>query len=152
MQRDIRYQGAIVRDHHILLIRHQDHNGGRTYWLLPGGGREGAETEEACVAREMSEETCLNVTVERLVLDEAELGGIYQRRRTYLCRADDGEPRPGYEPELEASEIYGIVEVRWFDLRDPSGWEALAVEDTVTYPQLMRLREALGFGAVAPGK
>ncbi len=152
MQRDIRYQGAIVRDHHILLIRHQDHNGGRTYWLLPGGGREGVETEEACVAREMSEETCLNVTVERLVLDEAELGGIYQRRRTYLCRADEGEPRPGYEPELEASEIYGIVEVRWFDLRDPSGWEALAVEDTVTYPQLMRLREALGFGAAAPGE
>jgi 8-oxo-dGTP pyrophosphatase MutT (NUDIX family) len=145
MQRDIRYQGAIVRDHQLLLIRHQDHNGGRTYWLLPGGGREAGETEEACVAREMSEETGLAVTVERLLLEETELGGIYQRRHTYLCSAEHGEAHPGYEPELEASEVYGIVEVRWFDLRDTATWDPLVVADAITYPQLLHLRAALGY-------
>jgi 8-oxo-dGTP pyrophosphatase MutT (NUDIX family) len=145
MKRDIRYQGAIVRDHHLLLIRHQDHDGGRSYWLLPGGGREGTETEEACVAREMSEETGLAVTVERLLMEETELGGIYQRRRTYLCSADRGEAKPGYEPEVEASEVYGIVEVRWFDLRDAATWDPLAVADAITYPQMRRIQAALGY-------
>ncbi len=148
MTRDIRYQGAIVRDHHLLLIRHQDHATGRSYWVVPGGGREVSETEEACVAREMSEETGLAVTVKRLVMDEPDERGVYQRRRTYLCTADQGEPQPGYEPELEASEIYGIAEVRWFDLRDLAGWDPLAVADPITFPQLQRLRALLGY---APG-
>ena len=146
MQRDIRYQGAIVRDHHILLIRHQDHLGGRSYWLLPGGGREAGETEEACVAREMSEETNLAVTVQRLVLDEPDEAGAYQRRHTYLCTADQGEAQPGYEPEDEAAEIYGIVEVRWFDLRDAATWDPLARADAITFPQLQRIQAALGYG------
>lgn len=153
MLRDIRYQGAIVRDHQLLLIRHQDHGaGGRTYWLLPGGGREGDETEEACVAREMSEETGLTVTVERLLLDEPTVnpGAVYQRRRTYLCAAEHGEAQPGYEPELEASEVYGIVEVRWFDLRAADAWDPLMVADPITHPQVRRIQAALGYGAGEP--
>jgi 8-oxo-dGTP pyrophosphatase MutT (NUDIX family) len=149
MLRDIRYQGAIVRNHHLLLIRHQDHAAdGRTYWLLPGGGRETDETEEACVAREMSEETGLDVTVERLLLDETTeaTARVYQRRRTYLCRADRGEAQPGYEPEPEVSAMYGIVEVRWFDLRDAAGWDPLMTADAITYPQVRRIQAALGYG------
>jgi 8-oxo-dGTP pyrophosphatase MutT (NUDIX family) len=152
MPRDIRYQGAIVRDHQVLLIRHQDHDTGRTYWLLPGGGREDPETEEACVAREMSEETGLAVTVVGLVLDEPDGRGVYQRRRTYLCTADTGEAQPGYEPELEASEIYGIVEVRWFDLRDADTWDPLLRADAITFPQLQRLQAALGYTDAAAGE
>jgi 8-oxo-dGTP diphosphatase len=153
MLRDIRYQGAIVRAHHLLLIRHQDHGAnGRTYWLLPGGGREGGETEAACVAREMSEETGLAVTVERLLLDEAveSDAAVYQRRRTYLCSAETGEARPGYEPELEASEVYGIVEVRWFDLRDAAAWDPLVIADEITYQQVRRIQAALGYAPAEP--
>ncbi len=146
MKRDVRYQGAIVRDHHLLLIRHRDHATGRSYWVMPGGGREGSETEEACVAREMSEETGLAVTVERLLLEGPDEAGVYQRRRTYLCTAETGDAQPGYEPEIEAAEVYGIAEVRWFDLRDPAGWDPLAVADPITYPQLQRLRALLGYG------
>ena len=146
MPRDVRYQGALVRDHQLLLIRHRDHATGRSYWVLPGGGREDDETEEACVAREMSEEVRLAVAVERLLLEETELGGVYQRRRTYLCTAPTGQPAPGYEPEVEAAEVYGIVEVRWFDLRDLSTWDPLAVADPITYPQVMRIRAVLGYG------
>ena len=81
MRRVIRYQGAIVRNDHILLIQHTEHASGRSYWLIPGGGIEADETEEACVQREMHEETCLEVQVQRLLLDElAQPGGVYQRR------------------------------------------------------------------------
>ena len=55
--RHTRYQAAIMIGSQILLIRHEEHNHGRTYWLLPGGGREDGESEEECVIREMREET-----------------------------------------------------------------------------------------------
>ena len=99
-----RYQGAIMRDHNILLIRHTNHGDGRAYWLVPGGGREQGETEEECVQREMREETGLEVRVERLLLDEESLPGekVYDRIKTYLCIPEPGEARPGYEVFDEA--------------------------------------------------
>lgn len=39
MNRISRYQGAIVHEYHLLLIRHQGHTG-RSYWLFPGGSIE----------------------------------------------------------------------------------------------------------------
>ena len=88
MSRLIRYQGAIVHDHHILLIKHREHNTGRSYWLFPGGGIEPGETEEDCVQREMKEETNLDVKVKGILLDKPELdeGSPYQRLQTYLCK------------------------------------------------------------------
>src|SRR6185369_10431159 len=69
MARIVRYQGAIVQDHQLLLIQHREHASGRGYWVIPGGGQEGAESEEACVRREMLEETGLEVAVERLLFE-----------------------------------------------------------------------------------
>ena len=148
--RTIRYQGAIIRNDHILLIRHREHATGRTYWVIPGGGREAGETEEGCVEREMLEETSLVVGVEKLLLEEAGVpGGVYQRLKTYLCKVVEGEARPGYEPEAEAAEWYAIAEVRWFDLKDPNGWDPLLQEDPFTYPLVQRIREVMGYAREA---
>src|SRR5437899_1383697 len=99
MSRVIRYQGAILYNHQLLLIKHREHATGHSYWVIPGGGIEVGEAEEACVQREMHEETHLEVEVGRLLLDEpAAPGGVYQRRKTYLCRPISGEAQPGYEP------------------------------------------------------
>ena len=88
--RDIRYGGAIIRDHHILLIRHRENESGRSYWILPGGGIEPGETEEDCVRREIKEETNLNVRVVSLLLDElSHPESVYRSFKTYLC-----EPEP----------------------------------------------------------
>ena len=65
----VRYQGAVIRDDKILLIRHTEHVSGRSYWVFPGGGREANETEIECVVREMLEETNLEVSVERLLVE-----------------------------------------------------------------------------------
>ncbi len=146
MNRIVRYQGAIVQEHKLLLIKHQEHAGGRTYWLIPGGGIEEGETEEACVQREMREETCLEVDVVRLLLEEpGRSGEMYPRYKTYLCEVRSGEARPGYEPEEEGSDNYAILEVGWFDLRDPASWDALAVNDPFTGPRLRKIREVLGY-------
>lgn len=148
MPRYARYQGAIVRDHHILLIKHTNHGSRRSYWLIPGGGIEPDEAEEACVAREMWEETNLRVRVERLLLDEeAAPGGAYQRRKTYLCSVESGEASPGYEPEPDAAAVYSITEVAWFDLRTPEAWPAELLTEHITFPLLQRLQVLLGYAA-----
>ena len=144
--RDVRIQGAIVRGHQLLLIQHRHHPTGNSYWLLPGGGIDGDETEEECVIREMKEETDLKVRVERLLLDEPGLpDGAYKRRKTYLCWPVGGVAKPGYEPEPEAAAAYSITAVQWLDLRDENGWEEGIIQDPFTYPQLARLRGLLGY-------
>lgn len=144
--REIRYQGAIIEDDRILLLKHMPLLGGSPYWLLPGGGREDGETEIECVRREMKEETNLVVEVTGLLLDEPGFPGApYPRRKTYLCEPIGGEAKPGYEPELDAASTYAISEVKWFDLRDTSGWDRLLTEDPNTCPQVDRIREKLGY-------
>ena len=146
MSERIRYQGAIIRADQILLIKHRHHGDGRAYWIIPGGGREDGETEEACVVREMREETNLDVAVEKLLLDESMTDGtVTWHGKTFLCRAIGGDAKPGYEPETEASEMYGIVEVRWFDLRHPEKWEPLLTNDRITFPLMQRIRKVMGY-------
>jgi 8-oxo-dGTP pyrophosphatase MutT (NUDIX family) len=141
-----RYQGAIIRDHHILLIKQTEHASGRSYWLLPGGGIEPDESEEMCVQREMQEETGLQVHVQCLLLDEpSSPGGMYQRRKTYVCQITDGEAQPGYEPEEAYATAYSFTEIGWFDLRDPTSWNEQIVSDPITYPLLQRIQAALGY-------
>jgi len=147
-QRDARYQGAIVQDHRLLLIQHFFYANGNSYWLVPGGGREPGESEEQAVRREMREETGLEVRVERLLLEvpaEPE-SRFYRRYKTYLCTPVGGEARPGYEPEAEAAQAYAISDARWFDLRDPSSWGPEVTSDPITYPVVLRIRAALGYG------
>ena len=65
--RDIRYQGAIVDRGRLLVLRCVPRDG-PPFWVLPGGGLEGAESPEACVAREVLEEAGVeeNVRMARL--------------------------------------------------------------------------------------
>lgn len=144
-----RYQGAVIRDDHILLIKHRERESGRAYWVLPGGRRRAGETGEACVGREISEETHLTVSVGRLLLDEGIEPGVYKRYRTYLCEVIGGEAEPGCEPEADAT-WYDVVEVRWFDLRRSYEWEDGLKENPVTFPLLQWIREVLGYAGSGP--
>lgn len=147
MNRITRYQGAIYKDHHILLIMHRHHESGRAYWAFPGGGIEDGETEEECVIREMKEETHLDVRIESLLVHEpGHPDGIYKFRKTYLCTPIGGEAKPGYEPEADAAAAYAITAVRWFDLRDPASWDTIILDDPYTYPQMLNFQKLLGYG------
>lgn len=144
MIRNIRYQAAIIHDRQILLIRHREHVGGRSYWLLPGGGREADETPEQCLIREVHEETQLAITVEQLLLDDpAPSGDVYKRFHTYLCRPSTFTASPGMEPEPEAAALYTIAAVAWYTLDDETTWTPEVVADPITAPLLRRIRAAL---------
>jgi 8-oxo-dGTP diphosphatase len=141
-----RYQGAIVRDGAVLLIRQREHATGRTYSLLPGGRMEPGETPEATVAREMREETNLIVRVERLLFDvAAETRFAHEREHTYLCTAIAGEAAPGHEPEPEFAAAYTFIDVRWVSLMDETEWGSEILGNPITRRNLQLLQQALGY-------
>ncbi|MFX1502078.1 MAG: NUDIX domain-containing protein [Promethearchaeota archaeon] len=141
-----RYQGAIILNNQILLIKHSHHKDGVEYWLLPGGGREEGETEEECVQREMKEETNLDVVVERLLLETAGVPNTtYRSYKTYLCKPLKDNAQPGYEPEPEASELYEISEVGWFDLRSEDKWPSGQVLNRFMFQMLKEIQKKLGY-------
>ena len=151
MTLSIRYQGAIIRDHQVLLLKQIEHASGRSYWQIPGGRIEPDETEEQCVQREMREETGLEVRVDTLLLDEpSPPGSIYQRWKTYRCTILAGEARPGSEPEADYATAYSFTEVGWFDLRHPATWNGRLESDSYIQSWLQRVQAALGY-TVAPG-
>ena len=143
----IRYQGAIVSDGaagpEVLLIRHLHPSDGRTYWLLPGGGMEADETPEACVARELVEETGVTVRVDRLVMDVPSSGPFYDREHRFLCLPLGGDAARGVAPEFVTERPYDIVEVGWFALTDESAWGNVIHSDRITLANLRGLRRAL---------
>ncbi len=141
-----RCQGVVVVDDHILLIQHREHVGGRSFWLLPGGGQEADESEETCVVREMKEETGLDVKVERLLMTvPRHPEGQHRERKTYLCTILAGVAQPGYDPEPEARARYRIAAVGWYDLSSEQDWGADILADTRTYTELKRIQALLGY-------
>lgn len=148
--RHTRFQGAIVEDHRLLLIKHFSHKSNRSYWVLPGGGIEPGETEVECVAREMHEETGLRVRVERLLLDvRNDPHHFYRRQKTFLCSPLEGTAAPGVEPEDEAAN-FEIVDVCWIDLRRTGTWAAVMAEADWVIPLLWEIRTLLGYGDGRP--
>lgn len=146
MTRHTRYQGAIVEKDKILLIRHTEHASGRSYWVMPGGGREAQESEVACVAREMREETNLEVSVKRLLVESRiPNDAFYVTRKTYLCSVLFGQASPGYEPEEDAAALYAITEVAWFDLRSDEEWKASLIDNHILTRVLEDIRRELGY-------
>jgi 8-oxo-dGTP pyrophosphatase MutT (NUDIX family) len=145
VQREIRYQAAILHNHHVLLLRVVERDGS-TFWLPPGGGREGEESADACVCREVLEETSLAVDVEQLLFaDPALPGDTYDHLYTYLCQIQSGTAAPGVEPETDTAEHSSIQEVGWFDLRDPGSWPAPSAMGVITRAWLEKVRAALAY-------
>lgn len=143
--RDTRLQAAIVRDGRLLLVQCKL-AGEPPFWTLPGGGREAGESDAEAVARETREE--LGVAVEvGAVIDDAPADppdGTYARWRTFVCRLTDGEPTAcGADGTVE------LTAVRWLALTDSDEWDAELRGDPFLYPQIERIRAALGLGGAA---
>src|SRR5262249_28516714 len=131
----------VIADNSLLLLRCLQ-NDGRAYWLLPGGGREPGEFERDCVEREVREETTLRVAVGE-ILDDVPADppdGTYARWRTYACQVIGVEAAAG-----GAETAAELVAVRWLSLTDLASWEAELRADEFLYPQLVRIRAALGY-------
>lgn len=146
MKEHTRYQAAIIQNQQLLLLYVIERDPHRSYWAIPGGRREANESEEACVVREVFEETHLHVVVERLLFEEeGQPDLIYKRLKTYVCVPIGGTAQPGIEPE-EDSVRSTISSVAWFDLHSSSTWPAEMRNDAITFPLVQRIRAALGYG------
>lgn len=98
---------------------------------LPGGGREGRESPEQCVLRELAEEFGLRLPAERL---------LYRQR--YELPAGQGHAW-FFAGRLHAGEIASIV---FGD--EGLHWQLIAIEDFLSHPMAIphlrtRVREAL---------
>lgn len=143
-RRDCRYQAAIIEDGNVLLLRVRDPHSDRSFWLVPGGGREGSECEEACVRREVREETGLTVEVDRLLWEEeVPTDAVYRRTKTYLCRVTDGVAAVGSEPEVDGAEHHVIEDIGWFPLERPELWGPEIDHNAITSKFLIRLSREL---------
>ena len=103
----VRATAALIEDGRILLVE-QRVNDARG-WSLPGGTLEEGEALGACLAREILEETGLDVVVERLlyVCDRIACGQ-HVVHITFAVRRAGGCLRVGCEPEAGANPIKSV--------------------------------------------
>lgn len=116
--------GAVVLDgNHVLLIK-RGHEPLKGQWSLPGGGVEIGETLEAAIAREVQEETGLDVEVGPIVevLDRItrDAGGKVEHHFVlvdFVCRATGGVLAGASDADaaewvaLEQLTAYGVAAV-----------------------------------------
>jgi len=110
--------GAVIFRHGRVLLVERGHEPFKGYWSLPGGVLEVGETLESGVAREVKEETGLEVTplalveiFERLILDQGGRPEYHYVLIDFLCRARPGKLAP-------ASDVLRAEWVRLMDLAD----------------------------------
>jgi mutator protein MutT len=105
---------AVIRDQagRILISRRKDDDSFGGYWEFPGGGREGAESMEACAVREVREELGVEIVTERLLrVIEKPYPGKDLRLTFFLCRYVSGEPQ-----------AIECAEARWVEPRELRGF------------------------------
>lgn len=89
------------------------------HWDLPGGGREGGETPEACLLRELHEEFGLILPPERLEL-----------RLDVSAMDDPGQRAVFFAGRLSVAEL---ADIRFGD--EGQRWEAMEVAAFLSHPQ-----------------
>lgn len=88
------------------------------HWDLPGGGREGDETPEACVLREVAEELGLHLLPDRLLWRSVHPSGTVPGLRGVFFAA-----------HLTGAEIAGV---RFGD--EGQGWRMMAIPEFLAHP------------------
>jgi 8-oxo-dGTP diphosphatase len=97
VRKTIRAVAIVIKDNKVLLIKRK--NGGKVYYVFPGGGVEENETIEAAVLREVKEETTLEVRIKKLLYHHHYIENSDQY--FYLCDYLSGEPVLGNANEKE---------------------------------------------------
>jgi 8-oxo-dGTP diphosphatase len=136
------HQAAVFGDRGVALTVRRDLRG----WELPGGGAARGESGEEAVAREVLEETGLEVAVLRHVADYVRTGFRPHTARIWACRVVSGELRPSRE----------TPRVGWFDPGAPPStllpWFRGPLADALAPPAEPRVRhEHQGPGAILTG-
>ena len=109
MEIKVRATAALIEDGSILLVEQRVTESLDRGWSLPGGRLEPGETLEACVIREVKEETGVDVVMDRLLYlcdrlqDDRHIVHV-----TFAVKRVGGRLRLGVEPEPGAHPIKSV--------------------------------------------
>ena len=125
----IRVGVLIWRDGEVLLVRHE--KGGRSYWLVPGGGLDPGETMLEAGAREVLEETGYSVEMGRLHLIceaiDPKPGGRHIVNVVYAGTVRGGTLTVGVDDKsLRDAQWHPLEALETFEMYPPIGADLLA--------------------------
>jgi 8-oxo-dGTP diphosphatase len=115
----IRVCGVCIQEEKILLINHIGIRENSDFWCPPGGGLQFGETIEECLKREFREETNTEISVGKfLTINEFINSPLHAIELFYEVKIISGEPRKGFDPEMEEQII---TDLQWFGLEEIQG-------------------------------
>lgn len=125
----VRVAVCLVDGDRILLAEHV--KGGARHWLLPGGGVELGETLVETAAREMREETGLEVSIDRLVIvcESIEAGGRHVLNMVFSATVTGGSLAVGRDGVLDDVAWRDRGDLAGLDMHPPIAAEVLACWD-----------------------
>lgn len=124
----VRVAAIIVREGGVLLVRHE--KDGRSYWMLPGGGVDYGESLHAALARELLEETGVNILPGPLVLVNDSIAPDGGRHVINLCfRAEiaGGTVRKGSDTRVAEALFVPLTDLPALDFRPPFADKVLEI-------------------------
>ena len=129
---------ALIKDDQLLVILRDDKPGLRNanLWDLPGGGREGHETQFECVAREVDEELKIQLSPDAIIWE-----------KTYPAMHDSGLTAYFMAAHISDDDIRNVV---FGD--EGQCWKMMSIADFMSDPTVIealkgRMRDYLGSAA-----
>ena len=114
----VRVCGICIQNDKLLLVRHGSTVNNTAFWAPPGGGLQYGETLQACLKRELQEETGLEVQVERfLFINEFLQPPLHAVEFFFEAKITGGVLSTGTDPEAATGEQL-IEHVQWLKLKE----------------------------------
>jgi len=129
----IRAAAVVVHQGELLLVRQTVH-GGRTRWVLPGGGLEQGEGLDDAARRELREETGLDAQIDKLLY----VGDFMPRGKhaldvVFLARLIGGTPTRQVQ-EIDALRFVPLAEVADLDVVPPAIIQRILDDAPLAFP------------------
>jgi len=140
--RDTRVQTVIIENGKYILLEHLAIKENKSFWGLPGGGREPGESDEEAAFREAKEETGLDINLlpvkHEVLLPEKKF--IYSSIVTFAAYPVSGEAQTGYEPEAQVFKSYNykLTGLKWQDFYKDDGLTGYAKKSIEPIRELLK--------------